>query len=198
MIKTTPTQALPLTQGIDNQLSFLMLDYFLNQNEWTSQVFQDAQYSYNRIDMASIQMPGLLCYPLHSNKTSFGYYQSGVIVLELKMLLPEVRNDLAQQVTQIANLLQLINLNGQLMAYCQSKMFGLHWLGKECKTDYSQVWKKESSVKLYLDFKVDLFAYQQGLEQAGFSLESPDQQIYGLAQQLSMNIKLISSEGEQS
>lgn len=175
---TSLTTALPLYNGIDNQVCFSIIDYLTNHNVWTSQVFGSAQYAYIKDDLASKQRAAVFCFPIFSSKNSFGYTQRGKIVLELHFSLQKQRVDLAQNVIQIANLIQLINLNQQFTQYAQTQMYGLFWIGKECHADYSQVYAKESKVKIELDYSVDLLAYQTGLQSAGFDIISPDEQIY--------------------
>jgi hypothetical protein len=188
---TSLTTALPLTRGIDNQLQFLIIDYFTNENVWTSQVFSNAQYAYVKDDLASKQRPSLFCYPRQSKKDSFGYSQRGIIVLELHVSLFEQRTYLAQNVIQIANLIQLINLNHTLTDYCQNSMPGLLWLGKEFTTDYSQVYQKEAVVKMEMDYNVDLVAYKNGLVKLGCDITSPDEQIYQQALYLQQQIAVL-------
>jgi hypothetical protein len=165
-----------------------------NVNVWTKQVFVSAQYAYIKDDLASKQRPGIFCYPLRSHKNSFGYSQDGKICMELHFSLQEQRVDLAQNVIQIANLIQLMNLNLDFTTYCQQFMPGLFWIGKECNTDYTRVYAKESVVKIEMDYKIDLLAYQQELQKGGFDITSPDEQIYVAAQALFEQVAILDNE----
>lgn len=191
---TSLTQALPLVSGIDNQLCFLIVDYMTNNNVWTSQVFQSAQYGYVKDDLASNQRPAVFCYPMKSRKNSFAYSQKGMIVMELHFSLQEQRVELAQNVIQIANLIELMNLNNDFTKYCQQFMPGLFWIGKECNVDYSRVYAKESVVKIEFDYNVDLLAYQRELQIAGFDIISPDEMIYNLAQSLIEDVAILDKD----
>lgn len=191
---TSLTQALPLTQGIDNQLCFLIIDYLTNINVWTKQVFVSSQYAYIKDDLASKQRPALFCVPMNSVKDSFGYSQSGRFVLEMHFSLQQQRVNLALNLIQIANLLQLINLNQDLTKYCQTYMPGLFWVGKFCQADYTKAYAKESVVRLELDYKVDLLAYQRELQDEGEDIISPDQQIYVAVQNLLEQVAILDNE----
>ncbi len=175
---TSLTTALPLEQGISNQLCFLIVDYMTNTNVWLKQVFGSAQYAYIKDDLASKQRPGVFCYPMWDEKHSFGYSETGKICLELHFSFQEQRVDLAQNVIQIANLIKLINLDQKFTQHCQQSMPGLFWVGKFCHTDYSKVYAKESVVKIIMDYNVDVLAYQTGLQSAGYDITSPDELIY--------------------
>jgi len=188
---TSLTNALPLICGIDNQISFAIVDYFTNINVWTKQVFQSSQYAYGIDDFTSKNRPTLICIPKRSHKNSFGYSQTGIIELQLHFSFQQQRINLAQNVIQIANLIQLINLNQKLTQYAQTVMYGLFWIGKECNADYTKVYAKEAIVTLELDYKVDLLAYQRGLQSNGFDITSPDEQIYQIAQTFLMENALI-------
>lgn len=188
---TSLTQGLPLTRGIDNQLCFLIIDYMTNVNVWTKQVFIAAQYPYGRDDLASKQRPAVYCYPVSSTKDSFSYNQDGRIILELHFSLQNQRVNLAQNVIQIANLIELMNLNKDFTNYCADFMPGLFWIGKYCKVDYSKVYAKESIVKIELDYKVNLQAYINALQTTGYDITSPDEQIYQLAQTLLEEIAIL-------
>lgn len=192
---TSPTQALPLHNGIDVQICFSIIDYMMT-NIWMSQVFYTAQYAYIKDDLASKQRPAVFCYPIKSEKNSFAYSQDGTVCLELHFSFQEQRVNLAQNVIQIANLIQLLNLNQKFTQHAQTQMFGLFWIGKQCKTDYSKVYAKESVVKIFFDYKVDLLAYQRGLQSAGFDITSPDEQIYVLAQDLLLNTEVLDDDQE--
>lgn len=191
---TSLTQALPLTQGIDNQVCFLIVNYMVAYNTWTSQVFSSAQYAYNKDDLSSTQRPSVMCTPIWSEKDSFGYSQIGHVLLELHFSLQEQRINLAQNVIQIANLLQLINLNQSFTQYAQQYMSGLFWIGKYCKSDYSKVYAKESVVTLTLDYKIDLLAYQNELQTQGFDITSPDEQIYLAVQNMNLTTLVLGQE----
>lgn len=201
---TSLTTALPLTRGLDNRLCFLLVDYLLNHNVWTPQIFHSAQYAYLKDDLASIQRPSIFAYPINSDKKSFGFSQNGRICLELHFSLQKQRVDLAQNVIQIANLIQLINLNQKFTQYFQSQpvstepplMPGLFWFGKECKTDYTKVYDKESVVKLEFDYSVDLLAYQRELQRYGRDITSPDEVIYQAAQEIVIQLALLNKDLE--
>jgi hypothetical protein len=190
---TSKTVALPLFSGLDNLICFLLMQYFAT-NVWMSQVFQTATYPYVKDDLASIQRPAVLCYPLESSKNSFGYSQNGYIVMELHFSLQEQRVSLAQNVIQIANLIQLINLNQKFTQYLQEYMAGLFWFGKSVKTDYRQVYQEESVVKLVFDYNIDLLAYQKELQNQGYDITSPDEQIYVAAQALLETIAVLNPD----
>jgi len=193
---TSFTQALPLVQGIDNQICFAIIDYLINNNVWTKKVFGSAQYAYNKDDLASKQRPSVMCLPLWSNKNSFAYSQDGEVVLQLRFSLQQQRIDLAQNVIQIANLIQLINLNQQFSQYAQTLMPGLFWIGKKCNANYSRVYAKESLVEITLDYKVDLLAYQKELQLKGYDITSPDEKIYIAVQNLLLQNQILNDEQE--
>ena len=159
-----------------------------------SQVFQTASYAYVKSDLASVQRPAVFCYAKRSSKNSWGYSQTGAIVMELHFSLQEQRTDLAQNVIQIANLIQLINLNQQFTQYMQARMPGLFWFGKSVQADYSQVYAKESVVKIEFDYNVDLLAYQTELQNQGMDITSPDEQIYVAAQALLETIAVLNPD----
>lgn len=187
---TSPTVALPLVDGISNRLCFLITKYFTEVNEWTKQVFADAQYAYKKDDLASKQRPSIWCYPKNDKKNSFGYSEDGMIVLEIHFSFLEQRTYLAENMIQIANLIKLIFLNTQPYRYAQPFMPGLFWVGKEWHTDYSRAYKKESIIIMELDYRIDFVAYQQGLWRRGCDITSPDEQIYltveGLLEQIAL------------
>lgn len=191
---TSLTTALPLTNGIDNQICFTIIDYLTNTNVWTKQVFSSSQYAYARNDLPSKNRPAVFCYPIQSEKSSFAYSQKGTICLELHFSLQEQRINLAENVIQIANLIQLINLNQKFTQNAQETMYGLFWIGKYCKTDYTKIYNKESIVKIILDYNVDLLAYSQGLQANGYDITSPDEQIYVLAQELLISNDVLNDE----
>lgn len=189
---TSRTVALPLTNGIDNQLCFLLIEYMTEINTWTKQVFIKAQYPYPKDDLASNQRPSVMCYPVNSEKHSFGYSQTGKIVMELHFSLTKPsRATLAQNVIQIANLIQLMNLNLEFTKYMQPKMAGLFWFGKYIRADYTQVYQEKSIVKIEFDYNIDLLAYSTELQAAGFDITSPDEQIYQAAQDLLLEIAVL-------
>lgn len=175
---TSLTTALPLTNGIDNQICFSIIDYLVNTNVWTRQVFSNAQYAYIKDDLASKQRPSIYCYPVSSTKNSFSYSQTGRIILEIHFSFQKQRLDLAQNIIQISNLLQIINTRGDFTTHAKVTMPWLYWIGKECNVDYSQIYGKESVLKISLDYKVDLLAYNNMLQNIGNDLTSPDEQIY--------------------
>ncbi len=188
---TSKTVALPLIQGISNQLCFLIIDYMTVTNVWMNQVFGSAQYAYIKDDLASKQRPSVFCYPLWDEKESFAYSERGKICLELHFSFQEQRTDLAMNVIQIANLIKLINLQQLFTEYCQTYMPGLFWVGKFCHTDYSKVYAKESVVKIILDYNVDLLAYQTELQAQGYDLTSPDEAIYMAVTNLLESIEVL-------
>ena len=98
-------------------------------------------------------------------------------------------NDLQQYMEQFVGLLEIINLRGSLTNVCQQNMYGVRWIGKKFAPDFKNLYtnKTEPVVRIKCDYKVDLFAYVQGLEANGFSLFSPDQVVYGLAEELTIN-----------
>jgi hypothetical protein len=191
---TSLTEALPLIDGIDNQLCFLLVDYMINDNVWTKQVFQSAQYGYVKDDLASKQRASVFCYPMRSRKNSFAFSQKGMVVMELHFSLQKQRTELAKNVIQIANLIQLMNLNNDFTKYCQLHMPGLFWIGKECNADYSRVYAKECVVKIEFDYNVDLLAYQRGLQMNGYDIISPDEMIYNLAQSLIEEVVILDKD----
>lgn len=191
---TTPTEALPLTNGIYNQIQFLLVQYMTTVHPWTRQIFGNAQYSYLKDDLASVQRPAVIIYPLNSQKNSWSYSYTGKVQMELHFSLKEYRNDLAQNVIQIANDIELINLNEGFTRYLQQYMSGLFWFGKEVYTDYSGVYSKESIVRIIFDFNVDLQAYQQELQAQGLDITSPDGVIYVPAQALLENLAVLNPD----
>lgn len=163
---------------------------------WTRQVFKSAQYAYDKDDLASTQRPSIMCLPMWSNKNSFAYSQDGEIMLRLHFSFQKQRVQLAQNVIQIANLIQLINLNQKFTQYAQTLMPGLFWIGKRCKADYSKVYGKDAIVEIVFDYKVDLLAYSQELQNSGFDITSPDEQIYLIAQDLLQINQILNDEQE--
>ena len=190
-IGTSIDTALPLTQGIYNQIQFLVVKYFTEENVWTRQIFGDAQYSYLKDDLASIQRPSLMCYPINAKKNSFNYSYTGDILMELKFSLKSYRDVLAQDVIQIAGIIELINVQRLITDYLQQYVGGLFWFGMNVVTDYSGVYQKESVVKMMFDFKVDLVGYQNWLTYNGYDLFSPDKRVYQIAQRLLTNLELL-------
>jgi hypothetical protein len=188
---TSLTQALPLINGVDNQIQFKLTEYMTTINVWTRQIFGDAQYNYLKDDIASVQRPSVLIYPLRSNKKSWSYSQDGRILMELHFSLKEQRSNLAQNVIQIANDIYLINLNQEFNNYLTQSIYGLHWFGKECYIDYSKVYAKESIVRIEFDYRIDLEQYQNQLQLRGFDITSPDEVIYPPAQGLMENIAVL-------
>lgn len=189
---TSMTQALPLTKGITNQLCFLLIEYFMT-NTWMGQVFSSAQYAYKKSDLASKQRPSLFCYPRNDVRTS-SMQVDGYIVLELHFSFLEQRVYLAQNLIQIANLIQLIIVQQEFQRYAQAQMPGLFWVGREWRTDYTKAYQQESTVALELNFRVDLQAYQNELQDQGFDITSPDEQIYFAANDLMAQIAVLDNQ----
>ncbi len=191
---TSLVQALPLTNGIYNQIQFLLVHYMQNVNVWTSQIFGSASYPYIKDDLASVQRPGIFAYPKYSTKNSFSYSYTGIIILEMHFSLIEQRIDLAQNIIQIGNDIELINLNQKFTQYLQSNISGLFWFGKYCKSDYTKVYAKEAVLKIEFDFNIDLLAYQLGLQSQGYDITSPDVAIYPPAQLLLENLAVLNPD----
>lgn len=194
---TSLTTALPLTQGISNQISFLVVEFFLS-NTWMSQVFSNAQYAYPKIknDLASKQRPSIFCYPKNDTKVGFDVSENGIIILELHFSFQQERTYLAQNMVQIANLIKLINLNEEITQYAQDFMPGLFWIGKSFKTDYTKAFSSESVIIMELDYRIDLLAYQEGLLLQGKDITSPDERIYQTALYLQEQIALLDANLE--
>lgn len=190
---TSLTQALPLNQGISNQIQFLLNEYMTTINVWTRQIFGNADYNYLKDDLASVQRPAVLIYPLKSGKKSWSYSEDGRIMMELHFSLKQQRTNLAQNVIQIANDIELINLNQEFDTYLKQFMPGLHWFGKECHVDYTGVYAKEAVVKIEFDYRVDLQQYQNQLQLKGYDITSPDEIIYPPAQALLENLAVLDS-----
>lgn len=183
---------LPLIKGISNRICFGIIDYFTQQNEWTKKVFGSAQYVYDKDDLASVQRPSLFCLPIYSNKTSFSHSVNGQIVMQLQFSLKDKRINLTNIATEISELILLIIVNQTITKYLQDNvMNGLFWVGKETNIDYSGLYGGNAEVKILLDYKVDLQAYQYELNSKGFDIVSPDEKIYQLAQFLKMDNQLI-------
>lgn len=193
---TSITQILPLVHGIDNKLCFLIIDYMTNEDVWGKQVFSNAQYSYVKDDLASKQRPSVFCYPIESHKNNNSYFLTGTIMLELHFSLQYKRKELAEKVIQIANLIWLINLNGDFMEYCQPRMGGLMFLGKTASVDYTKVYDKESVVKFKFEYQIDQMVYQLWLQEQGYDTTSPNEIIYQTAQSLFEQIALLNLELE--
>jgi hypothetical protein len=200
---TTPTIPLPLINGISNKICFGIIEYFTEYNEWTKKVFGSAQYIYNKDDLASVQRPSIMCKPLNWSKNSYSYYVDGMIEFEIHFSLKDKRTNLTTIATEITDLILLIIVNQDLTRYLQGEnntgnnvMHGLFYLGKETNSDYSQLYSNEAIVKLTLNYRVDLQAYQNELNQKGFDITSPDEQIYKLAQFLQIENNLIPSNQE--
>ena len=190
-IDTSISTALPLVQGIYNQIQFLVVKYFTETNEWTRQIFGNAQYSYMKDDIASVQRPSLLVYPINVEKNSFNYSYTGVIMMELRFSLKSYRDVLAQDVVQIAGIIELINVQQLITTYLQQYMGGLYWFGKRTTTDYTKVYQKESIVQMTFDFKVDLVGYRNWLNDSGYALFSPDKRVYEIAERLLTNLDIL-------
>ncbi len=188
--------ALPLIRGIDNQLQFLAKQFMTDVHVWTKQMFGSADYSYIKDDLASLQRASVKTYAIRSGKNSFAGRQTGIIRMELHFNLKNFRDNLAQNVIQIANIIQLISLNEEFTFYMQPFMPGLFWFGKKCEVDYKKVYSKESIVTIDFDYCVDLVGYQYGLQQLGCDITSPDSPIYPDVTELLENIEVLNSEQE--
>ena len=193
---TSLTQALPLVRGISNQICFRVKKFMREVHPWMIQIFSEASYAYIKSDIASIQRPGIFIYPGAAGKDSFSNRYTGTTIMELHFSFREQRQDLAENVIQIAEDIMLINLNQEFTRYLQETMPGFWWFGKKAHVDYSRVYNKESMVKLEFDFTVDLLAYQVELQRMGCDITSPDQQIYQPAKFLHENMALISNPPE--
>lgn len=189
------TDALPLVQGISNRITFLIVDYFF-QNTWTKDVFINAMYPYAKTDVDSLHRPTLFCKPNISGKETFSGEYNGSVILELKFSFKEQRELLTQNMVQIAGLIELIVLSQRITEFCQHKMPGLYWIGKHCKTDYSKAYKKEAIIKIEMDYNVNLLGYSNGLQEKGFDIISPDEQIYFEAKDLIMKIDILNKDLE--
>lgn len=190
---TSLTQALPqlLTKGIYNQLQFLFIEYCKYINVWTRQIFGDAQYNYLKGDLASVQRPSIFVYPVNARKDSWTRSYTGIIRVEFHFNLQDYRTELAEHIIQIANDIELINLNLEFQRYMQPRMPGLFWFGKYCETDYTQVYQQESVINMKFDFNVDLLAYKRGLIALGRDITSPDEQIYFPVEDLLENLAIL-------
>jgi len=185
------TEDYSLINGIDNRISFLIVEYMTTIDKKTRQIFGDAQYSYLKTDLAPKQRPACFVYPISSEKNSFSFSQTGRMLMTLNFSLQNQRQDLAMAVVQIANDVQLINLRGEFTKHLQANMGGLFWFGKSCRVDYSAVYNRESVVKIEFDYHVDLTAYNNWLENNGYSLSSPDEVVYYPAKLLLLQSALI-------
>lgn len=188
---TSPTQALPLNNGISNQLCKSIIDYFLIENVWTKQIFSTSQYTYVKDDLASKQRPSLFCYKMDDEKNSFAFSETGMLRFELHFNMQLQRADLVSNIYQIIEDLKLIFLDGKVQQYCANIMHGLYWIGKYFKVDYKKITDKEPLVYCYLDYKIDLMAYQSQLQAQGYDITSPDERIYQNALYLKQQNEII-------
>jgi hypothetical protein len=191
---TSLTQALPLQRGIYNRLQFLLIKYMTEVNVWTRQIFNAAQYSYRKDDLASKQRPSIFVYPGKARKDSFSYSYKGTITMEFHFSFTKQRTELADIVTQIMGDIELINLNCQFTEYLQQEMPGLLWFGKFAESDYTKIYDKECVAKIEFDFNVDLMRYQNSLQNIGCDITSPDEQIYDLAESLLEQIAILDND----
>lgn len=165
-------------------------------NTWTQQVFVKALYAYKKEDLASLQRPGIFVLPLPAEKHSDSYRYTGRIRMELYFNLKHYRTDLAQNVIQIATLIELMNLNMLFQRHLQDNMNGVVWFGKHSKKDLTQVWDKHAIGVLEFDYHIDLQAYVAQLNAQGFGPNSPDEQIYFNALKLQEEIALLDQNGD--
>lgn len=172
----------------------MFIDYCKNIHVWTKQIFNDAQYSYIKYDLASIQRPSIFARPLWSEKNSYTFGQTGRIQIELHFNFEKMREEVAQNVIQIANDILLINLNQEFTRYMQLNMPGLFWFGKYAKADYTNVYQQESIVYIEFDYSVDLLAYKKGLLALGCDITSPDEPIYLPAEFLKAEIAVLNKD----
>lgn len=193
---TSLTNALPLQRGISNQICFLLKKFMREVHPWMIQIFGEASYAYIKSDEASIQRPGVFIYPTIAGKESYGSKYIGTIIMELHFSFLKQREDLAENVIQIAEDILLINLNQEFTQYMQQFMPGLWQFGKKSQVDYTKVYNKEAIVKLEFDFWVDLVAYQRGLQDSGCDITSPDKSIYYPALALREAIALMTNPPE--
>jgi len=193
---TSQTQALPLNNGISNQLCKSIIDYFLIENIWTKQIFSTSQYTYVKDDLASIQRPSIFCYMVKDEKNSFAYYENGTIRLELHFKMNLQRQFIIDNVYQIVNDLKLIFYSGVVTDYCGNIMHGLQWIGKSFNTDYTKINSTEPVIYCYLDYRVDLMAYQLQLQSQGYDIISPDERIYQSALYIQQQNEIIIDEQE--
>ena len=186
---TSTNVALPLGNGISSQICALISAYLGNQDNWIPQIVNNMSLPYKKQDLTINQFPNITCTKNLNLKRSLGGYETGEINIELRPALNNVRNDLQQYMEQFVGLLEIINLRGSLTNVCQQNMYGVRWIGKKFAPDFKNLYtnKTEPVVRIKCDYKVDLFAYVQGLEANGFSLFSPDQVVYGLAEELTIN-----------
>ena len=193
---TSTTQALPLGNGISSQLAKLIAIYLGTQDAWIPQIVNNMSLDYKKLDSTINQFPSVSSTKVQNNKKSLGGYETGEITLELKLPLPNVRGDLQQYAEQWVGLLEIINLRGSITNYCRQNMFGLWWVGKKFTSSFKNLYRasskaQEAIIEITLDYKVDFLAYIEGLEANGYSLFSPDAVVYGLAEDLSINNKII-------
>ena len=190
---TSTTQALPLGNGISSQICTLITQYLQNQDNWIPQIVGSEVLPYKKQDLTIAQFPNITCTKSRNLKRSLGGFEAGEINIELRPPLNFVRDDLQQYMEQFVGLLELINLRGSLTNYCKQGMFGLWWVGKKFAPNFKDLYthKTEPVVNIACDYKVSLQAYRYGLEANGFSLFSPDQVVYNLAQDLTINNALI-------
>jgi len=182
---------LPKTNLPTSKLSNLIIEYFVNYNDWTKQAFQSAQYTYSKDDLNSMQRPSIFVYSIKSDIHSFSYANRGDLKFEIRLSLKEQRQELMFEFIQLQNLLELIILQRKLEDYCKQHMGGLWWIGKKFNFNGSKINDNaDPMLLLTIDYKIDLMIYNDTLEKNGYSLESPDEQVYDHVDKLYLDIKL--------
>ena len=191
---TSLLEALPLVRGPTNRLQFLLTQYMTETDVWMRQIFNSAQYAYNKDDLASIQRPSIFITPQTDEMRSNAFSIKGWITMELHFSFKEVRTSLAQNVIQIADDILLTNLDQKYETYLRANMYGLVAFGRDVKRDLTKVYDKESIVKIMFSWHVDAQAYQNELYKEGYSMTSPDEMIYGPAEKLLIELAVLNSD----
>jgi hypothetical protein len=189
-MKNLPKNNLPTSR-----LSNLIIEYFINYNDWTKKAFESAQYTYSKDDLNSMQRPSIFVYSIKSDINSFSFSNRGELKFEIRLSLKEQRKELMFDFIQLQNLLELIILQRSMENYCKEFMGGLWWIGKRFNFNGSKINDDaDPMLLLTIDYKIDLMIYNSTLQQNGYSLESPDDIIYEHVDKLSIDVELLNDE----
>lgn len=177
--------------GMFSLLPSAIREYFIRINPNTSKIFNKADYIYEKTDLASTQRPSIFVkiskFSPKGTDTSWGK-----IDLEMRLDLPKtsMRQERILGALQIQNVMANIALQNygtsqdSLLYYCQmycGGKTGMSWLWKMPITDlnFDKLYdEKDPRFNCKIDFQVSQQAYDNWINEGGYTLTDPDLQVY--------------------
>lgn len=181
-----------LTNGIDNAVVQGFTNYLLSKPNIAAP-FNNSIYSYNRMDIASLNLPAITVSPLSSQTNSSSYCSSGAIKVEIIFPTVLVRENKLQSAMNVGNAIYL-QIKQDALAYLSEQMFGLQRFGFKSSIDYGtlyDVFANECKITMTFNYDVDMTMYWNALVSQGYDLSSPDKIIYDALNDINITIKQL-------